>query len=149
MDASASAVKLISEFEGFSSKPYKDIRGIATIGYGFTHYLDGRSVTMSDLPISRQDADVLISQLASGIAGRISKLVTVPITQNQLDALMSFAYNLGVGSLSGSTLLKLLNTGNYHGAAAEFVKWCRAGGGNVVPGLLRRREAEQALFLKA
>lgn len=148
MEASANAVKLISEFEGFSSQPYKDIRGIATIGYGFTHYLDGRAVTMSDPAISRQDADTLLGQLASGIAARVCKLATVPISQNQLDALVSFAYNLGVGSLSGSTLLKLLNAGDYQGAAAQFVKWCRAGGGNVVPGLLRRRQAEQALFLQ-
>jgi lysozyme len=77
----------------------------------------------------------------------VCRLVTMPITQHQLDALVSFAYNLGVGSLSGSTLLKQLNAGDYAAAAEQFLVWSHAGG-VVVAGLLRHRQAEQALFLK-
>lgn len=148
MEASSNAVRLISEFEGFSASPYLDIRRIPTIGYGFTHYLDDTAVTMQDPPISKSDADVLLGKLASGFAARVMRLITVPVTQNQLDALVSFAYNLGVGSLSGSTLLKLLNAGDYAAASKHFLAWSHAGG-VVIAGLLRRRQAEQALFLKA
>jgi lysozyme len=71
--------------------------------------------------------------------------VEVPLTQGEFDALVDFAFNLGCGSLNGSTLLRLLNAGDFHGAAAEFEKWDHAGG-KVVAGLLRRRQAERTEF---
>jgi lysozyme len=73
--------------------------------------------------------------------------VHVPLTQNQFDALVSFVFNLGVGNFRTSTLLKKLNAGDNDGAAQEFGRWIHAGG-KALPGLVRRREAERALFLK-
>ncbi|PRP70248.1 muraminidase, partial [Chromobacterium amazonense] len=75
----------------------------------------------------------------------VSRLVKVQLRQNQFDALVSFSYNLGLGSLQNSTLLRLLNQGDYAGAAGQFILWDKAGG-KVLPGLQRRRAAEQALF---
>ncbi|PRP71817.1 lysozyme [Chromobacterium amazonense] len=75
----------------------------------------------------------------------VSRLVKVQLRQNQFDALVSFSYNLGLGSLQSSTLLRLLNAGDYAGAAGQFILWDKAGG-KAVPGLLARRQAEQALF---
>jgi lysozyme len=146
MQASKDALSLIREFEGFRASPYADIGGKPTIGYGFTHYADGRTVTMNDAAISRQAADALLPVLANGVAAAVLKIVTVPLTQGQLDALVSFAYNLGVHALAESTLLKLLNARHYESAALEFVKWDHEGKVEV-DGLLRRRKAEQHLFL--
>jgi lysozyme len=78
----------------------------------------------------------------------VQKLVTVPVNKNQLEALTSFAYNLGIGALKGSTLLKFLNDGNYQAAANQFLRWDKANG-KVLAGLARRRAAERNLFLKA
>ena len=77
---------------------------------------------------------------------RAPQAVQVPLTQGQYDALVSFAYNLGLAALKSSTLLRLLNARNYAGAAAQFPRWNRAGG-KVLPGLTRRREAERVMFL--
>ncbi len=76
------------------------------------------------------------------------RLVTVDLDQDQFDALVSFTFNLGAGNLQSSTLLKLLNQGEYTQAADQFLRWNKAGG-RVLPGLTRRREAERALFLQA
>lgn len=146
MNAQKDTLSLITEFEGFSAKPYRDIKGIPTIGYGFTRYADGRTVTMNDAAISRESADAFLTVLANGVAAAVLKIVTAPLLQCQLDALISFAYNLGVHALAGSNLLKLLNARDYEGAAQEFVKWDHAGSA-VVPGFFRRREAEKRLFL--
>ncbi|EDH9820259.1 TPA_asm: lysozyme, partial [Salmonella enterica subsp. enterica serovar Typhimurium] len=81
-----------------------------------------------------------------GYENDVSRLVKVKLTQGQFDALVSFAYNLGARTLSSSTLLRKLNSGDYAGAADEFLRWNKAGG-KVLNGLTRRREAERALFL--
>ena len=77
----------------------------------------------------------------------VNESVTVPLTQNQFDALVSLTYNIGSGAFNNSTLLKKLNKGDYQGAADQFLVWNKAGG-KVMKGLVRRREAERALFLK-
>ena len=146
MKTSDMGLSLIQQFEGFSAKPYKCPAGVPTIGYGATYYPDGRRVTMQDKPVSEADAtDMLRSMLASYEAG-VSRYVQVPLTQGQFDALVSFAYNLGLSALKSSTLLRLLNLRDYAGAAAQFLRWNRAGG-KVLPGLTRRREAERKLFV--
>ena len=146
MKTSDKGLSLIQQFEGFSAKPYKCPAGVPTIGYGATYYPDGRRVTMQDKPVSEADAtDMLRSMLASYEAG-VSRYVQVPLTQGQFDALVSFAYNLGLSALKSSTLLRLLNLRDYAGAAAQFLRWNRAGG-KVLPGLTRRREAERKLFV--
>ena len=146
MKTSDMGLSLIKSFEGFSSKPYLCPAGVPTIGYGATYYPDGRRVTMQDRPVSEADAtDMLRSMLASYEAG-VSRYVLVPVTQGQFDALVSFAYNVGLSALKDSTLLRLVNARDYAGAAAQFARWNRAGG-KVLPGLTRRREAERKLFV--
>jgi lysozyme len=100
------------------------------------------------LMISQAQADqLLLDDLADAIAG-VNRAVTVEICQCQFDALVDFCFNAGCGSLLGSTLLKKLNKGDVAGAAAQFSLWVHAGG-KVVPGLVRRRKEEAALFLSA
>lgn len=134
-------LSLIRQFEGLRLAAYQDMVGVWTIGYGHT----GPDVTPG-LAITQQRAEqLLINDLVQFECG-VNDLVTVQINQNQFDALVSFAYNLGVGALQKSTLLRLLNAGSYKPAADEFPRWNRAGG-NVVAGLTRRRYAERQLFL--
>ena len=134
---------LIRKFEGLRLKPYRCPAGVPTIGYGHT----GPDVKPG-LVITQQQADqLLVNDLAKFERG-VNALVTVKIKQNQFDALVSFSYNLGLGSLQQSTLLRLLNAGNFQAAADQFLRWNRAGG-HVVAGLSRRRAAERDMFLSA
>jgi lysozyme len=80
-------------------------------------------------------------------AENVNQLATVPLTQNQFDALCDFVFNVGAGNFEESTLLRKLNDGDYGGAASEFDRWVHSGQ-TVLPGLVRRRAAEKALFLK-
>lgn len=147
MKVSNKGLDLIKEFEGFSSTPYLCPAGIATIGYGSTYYEDGTLVTMEDEPITEERATELLQYTTDKIFGSfVNKVVKIEINQNQFDALVSFAYNLGNQSLKESTLLRHLNDGNYEDAANQFTRWVRAGG-KTLAGLVRRRNAERELFL--
>ncbi len=137
---------LIKEFEGYRSTPYRDPAGIWTIGYGSTYDKEGRRLTGEHSPVSRDEATVLL-KIGVGSAERsVSRLITAPLNENQFSALVSFTYNVGGGSLQRSTMRMLLNRLEYDNAADEFSKW-RKVGGRVLPGLVRRRAAEQAFFL--
>lgn len=115
--------------------------GVPTIGYGRTTGVRlGQKITQAQ-------ADAWLVQEYDTFEAQVRALVKVPLTANQLGALTSFAYNLGVGALRSSTLLKKLNAGDYQGAGAEFAKWVKAGG-KTLTGLVRRRAAEAALFAK-
>jgi lysozyme len=132
---------MIASFEGLRLTAYQDIVGVWTIGYGHT----GPDVKPG-LAITRQQADqLLVNDLARFERG-VNALVTVRLNQNQFDALVSFSYNLGLSSLQGSTLLRLLNAGNFQAAADQFPRWNRAGGKEVA-GLTRRRAEERKLFM--
>lgn len=143
---SENGFNLIKEFEGFSSTPYLCSAGVPTIGFGNTCYTNGQKVKLSDPPLSRDEANHLISNVVKNFEKNVSEVVKVPLTQNQFDALVSLAYNIGNHAFNQSTLLKLLNQGNYTDAANQFPKWCHASG-KVIQGLRRRRQAEKALFL--
>ena len=144
---SKNGLNLIKKFEGFSSKPYLCPANVPTIGYGNTFYEDGTKVTLQDNPITEERASELLEFIANKNFGRfVNVTVKVPINQNQFDALVSFAYNLGNGSLQQSTLLKKINDSDYIGASEEFLKWNKSGG-KVLSGLTKRRSAEQELFL--
>lgn len=147
MNISENGLNLIKQFEGLSLKPYADAVGVPTIGYGNTYYENGGKVRLSDPSISEERATELLRHAVSHYEKAVKASVTVPLSQNQFDALVSFTYNLGAGNLQRSTLLRLLNQGNYQAAATQFVRWNRAGG-RVLRGLTRRREAERDLFLK-
>ncbi|WP_047238415.1 lysozyme [Chromobacterium subtsugae] len=141
MKTNAAGISLIKQFEGVRLAAYQDMEGVWTIGYGHT----GPDVKKG-MAITQQQADQLLAEDLQTFETGVGKAVTVPLNENQFSALVSFSYNLGLGNLRSSTLLRLLNKGDYAGAAAQFPRWDRAGG-QVVPGLLRRRQAEQALFL--
>lgn len=155
MKLSLDGKKRILAHEGWSAKPYLDTGGVPTIGYGNTYYEDGRRVMMNDPVISKERGEQLFDIVVKKYEEGVNQLVTVPLNQNQFDALVSFAYNVGLDQdddsiaegLGDSTLLKLLNKGDYAGAANEFPKWCKDNG-KVVAGLVRRRKEEQELFLK-
>lgn len=140
MQYSKTGLALTENFEGCRLKAYQDIRGIWTVGYGHT----GPDVHVG-MVITQGQAEALLAQDIQHAAEVVNRLVTVPVTQGEFDALTDFVYNLGEGHFAGSTLLKLLNEGNYQGAAAEFDKWSYAAAIQVA-GLLRRRQAETAEF---
>lgn len=147
MKISNNGLNLIKQFEGFSSTPYLCPAGIATIGYGSTYYEDGTKVTLKDKPITEERATELLEFIANKtFSENINKVVKVPLNQNQFDALVSFAYNIGNKNFNWSTLLKKLNQSDYEGASLEFGRWNQAGG-KVLNGLVRRREKEKELFL--
>lgn len=145
MRVSENGINLIKQFEGCRLTAYQDSVGVWTIGYGWTQAIDGKPVAKG-MVITQQKADDLLKQGVVQYENGVNSLVKVQLNQNQFDALVDFAYNLGVNALKGSTLLKKLNTGDYAGAANEFTKWNKAGGKELA-GLMRRREAEKSLFL--
>lgn len=148
MKASQNCINLIKQFEGFSASPYRCPAGIPTIGYGSTRYEDDTAVKMTDSSITEtRAAQIMAATLGGEYEAAVNRYVTVPLTQNQFDALVDFCYNCGAQNLRTSTLLKLLNKGDYAGAAGQFGVWVRAEG-HVLNGLVKRREAERALFLK-
>ncbi|MCQ4169737.1 MAG: lysozyme [Hafnia sp.] len=145
MQISENGINLIKQFEGCKLTAYQDIANVWTIGYGWTQQVDGKPVT-AGMTITQQKANDLLKQGVVQYEDGVNSLVKVQLNQNQFDALVDFAYNLGVNALKGSTLLKKLNAGDYAGAANEFTKWNKAGGKELA-GLTRRREAEKSLFL--
>jgi lysozyme len=146
MKLSDKGYELIKRFEGFSDRPYKCPAGISTIGYGNTYYPNGTKVKITDKQITREYANEILAHIADEFSEDVLKLVKSKITVNQLNALTSFAYNVGVANLAKSTLLKLVNINPNDGnIAKEFLKWNKAGG-KVLNGLTNRRIAESALY---
>jgi len=134
---------LTEQFEGLQLTAYQDPVGVWTIGYGHT----GPDV-VPGLTITQEQASDLLLQDVSGAVAAVNRLVTIPLTQNQFDALVDFTFNVGQGNLASSTLLRELNAGNTAGAAAQFLVWVYAKGVEL-PGLVTRRQAEAALFQTA
>lgn len=147
MKASQSCIDLIHVFEGFRPAPYKCPAGVPTIGYGSTRYADGTHVNMTDPPITQAKADEIMRATLVQYEDAVNRYVTVAISQNEFDALVDFAYNAGAKNLLKSTLLRKLNEGDHDGAEQEFDRWVYCDG-KVLPGLVRRRFAEKALFGK-
>lgn len=134
-------INLIKNFESLALQSYLCPAGKLSIGYGHTEGVaPGEQITP-------QQADELLRQDLSRSERFINRLVTVPLNQNQFDALISFCFNVGSGNLQNSTLLRLLNEGKYNAAAEQFLAWNRMRG-QVLEGLTRRREAERNLFLQ-
>lgn len=144
-------LQLIMDFEGLPKKnpldAYWDAYGkVWTIGYGATHYLDGSPVKQGDKLKSKEEAVELLKMMVKQYEDDVYKVVQCPINFYQHDALTSFAYNCGVGSLKRSTLLKKVNKDSTDPTIRnEFMKWNKAGG-QVLPGLTRRRTAEADLY---
>lgn len=139
MKISDSGIALIKHFEGCKLKAYLCPAGVWTIGYGHT---DGVKAGMA---WTQQQADDALARDLQSFESAVSACVTVPITQSQFDALVSFAFNCGAGALRKSTLLRLLNAGDYSGAEKQFGRWISKGTA-AEKGLRRRRKAEALLF---
>jgi len=146
----AEGLALVKEFEGLHQRipgvpgqvrAYIDPVGIPTIGYGHTE-----GVTLG-MVITFEEAEELLRKDLREFEGKVSSLAQVPLTENQFSALVSFAFNAGAEALRNSTLLRRLNAGRYEEAADQFLRWVM-GGGQRLPGLVRRRQAERRLFLQ-
>jgi len=146
MTLSERGLNLIKEFEEFRGMPYRDAAGIPTIGYGATYYPDGQVVRMTDPAITEPEGSRMLVLMVARYADGISRYVQVPLMQEQFDALVSWAYNVGLEAARTSTLMRVLNAGDYAAAAAQFERWNRSGG-QVLGGLTRRRRRERDLFL--
>lgn len=144
MKTSPAGIALIKQFEGLRAKPYLCSAQVATIGYGSTFYADGSKVRLTDPAISTDQAEELLALTLGQYEECVNEL-SDNLTQNQFDALVCFAYNLGCGALRGSTLAKLVRGNQMQTAAHAFDAWNKAGG-KVLPGLVRRRAAERKLF---
>jgi len=137
--------ELIKSYEGLRLKSYKCSAGKDSIGFGSTFYEDGRPVKPGDT-ITLERANKLFDFIISKFTNKVKGLVKSEINENQLSALVSFAYNCGIANLMNSTLLKKVNANpNDPTIADEFKKWTKAGG-KVLQGLVKRREAEAKLY---
>jgi lysozyme len=144
--SSSKGIELIKSFEGFYAKPYMCPANVATIGYGTIRYPNGKKVTLSDVPITKETATSYLMDNLTTYEKSVDAFCRDDINQNQFDALVSFCYNVGSTALKSSTLLKKVNANpNDPEIKFEFLKWNR-GGGRVLKGLTRRREAEVQLY---
>ena len=139
MKTSQYGIDLIKHFEGCELKAYKCPAGVWTIGYGHT-----KGVQEGD-EWSESHANRMLEVELEEYEGYVDKYVTAPLGQNQFDALVSWTYNLGGGNLSASTMLKVLNAGEYDEVPNQMLRWNKAGG-KVLEGLTRRRQAEADMF---
>jgi lysozyme len=145
MKLNDAGIDLMHQFEGCKLTAYLCPANKWTIGFGNTFYEDGRSVKQGDV-ISQERADKLFSMIAEDFAIRVRSLLKVTLNENQFSALVSFAYNAGIGNLKASTLLKKVNVNpNDPTINDEFMKWISKGT-SFERGLRRRREAESKLY---
>jgi len=133
---------LLKKFEGCKLKAYRCPAGVCTIGYGHTSAA-GAPQVVDGMIITQADADEILKRDIVKYEIAVMDLVKVKLTQNQFDVLVDFAYNAGVGNLKSSTMLKKVNAGDLDAVPAELMKWTK-GGGKVLPGLVRRRQAAGA-----
>lgn len=139
MNYSKDGLALTESFEGCRLVAYQDSGGIWTIGYGHT-----KDVHVG-MTCSQPQAEQWLLADVSDATTAVNRLVHIALSQEEFDALVDFVFNVGIGNFAGSTLLKLLNAHDLQGAIDEFDKWDRAAGVEVA-GLLRRRQAERAMF---
>jgi len=134
-------ISLIKKHEGLRLEAYLPTpNDVWTIGYGHTH------TTKQGQKITEAQADALLRKDITWAEKAVNNLVVVPLTQNQFDALVSFVFNVGEGAFGTSTLLRLLNSKDYEGAANQFLRWNKQKG-KILNGLTKRREEERNLFL--
>ena len=139
MKIGAAGIALIKQFEGCRLQAYQDSVGVWTIGYGSTTDVAPGQI------ITQAQAEQRLLEDVKHAEACVNGAVTVPLTQNEFDACVSFVFNLGCGNFRKSTLLRKLLDSDYDGASLEFRRWDKAGG-QVLAGLTRRRAAEERLF---
>lgn len=145
MIPSPQCIDFIKTLEGFKSEPYGDVGGRATIGYGTTRYPNGQRVTLADLAINQVQATEYLQWDVDIINNTFTKLIKVELLQCQLDALVSFVYNIGIGAFSESTILKTINNNpnDYINIQAQFMRWVYV---KKIIKLINRRKAEYKLY---
>ena len=139
METSNEGISLIQKFEGCELEAYQCSAGVWTIGYGHTKDV------VEGMTITKEQAEQMLVDELHEYENYINEYVTVALSQNQFDALVSWVYNLGPANLKASTMLKVLNAKEYEDVPAQMKRWNKAGG-KVLEGLIRRREAEACLF---
>ena len=147
MKLTEKGINLIKEFEGLRLTAYRDSVGVWTIGYGNTFYEDGSTVKQGD-KITQDRADRLFRSIVNKFADQVRTALTNPdrISDAQFSAMVSLAYNIGIGAFKGSTLLRKVNANPCDPTIPdEFLRWNKAGG-KVLAGLTRRRKAEADLY---
>ncbi|KVD63259.1 lysozyme [Burkholderia ubonensis] len=154
LTTSQAGITFIKTEEGFRSQVYLDVCGVPTTGYGhaFLHMTFAQAQAQYPNGISEPAACTLLAQDLVPFENNVNGVVQVPLSQNQFDACVSFCYNAGNGAFNGSTLLRLLNSGDYQGAADQFLVWDKGhvnGQLVTIQGLLNRRTAERNIFLNA
>ena len=142
----AKGLNLIKKYEGFKASPYRCPAGIPTIGYGATYYPDGTKVKLTDKPITTREADTMLLNMLKHYEQGVDSFTTDKVNQNQFDALVSIAYNIGLQALKGSSLIRKINLDpNDKTIKNEFMRWTKANG-KVLDGLLARRKEEAELY---
>lgn len=146
MKVSAKCMAMIKHHEGVRLRPYKCPAGLWTVGVG--HLIgDGKSLPDSwNRSFTQEEVDAILAADLVRFERGVLRLCPTALTQGQFDALVSFSFNVGLGALQRSTLRMKTNRGDKTGAAKEFMKWTK-GGGKVLPGLVKRRKDEAALYL--
>jgi len=148
-ELSRAGARFIAQFEGFRARLYNDPAGHCTIGYGHLVHrgrCNGTEPAEFRRGITEQRALGLLWSDARAAASELARSVRQPLVQHQFDALVSFVFNVGAGAFRGSTLLRELNAGHYDAVPAQLNRWVYGGGGQPLPGLVRRRRAEGVLF---
>jgi len=139
MKISIEGIALIKKFEGCRLESYKCAAGVPTIGYGSTKLVE------MGMTITQEGAEELLLKDIAEFEEFVLEASEMPLSQHQFDALVSWTFNLGPSNLRASTMLKVLNKGEYEDVPAQIKRWNKAGG-KVLDGLIRRREAEALLF---
>ena len=139
MKISENGLELIKKFEGCETTAYQDSVGVWTIGFGHTKGVE------EGQPCSIEDAESMLADEMDEYEGYINNMVKVELQQHEFDALVAWVYNLGPTNLGESTMLKVLNGGQFDRVPDEMNRWTRAGG-EILEGLVRRRQAESLMF---
>ena len=141
MRCNEAGLSLIKEFEGLRLTPYLCPAGVQTVGYG--HAIKPGEQFYK---LTVEQAEDLLKRDVGDVERNLNRMLNVVVTDNQYAALVSFCFNLGTGAFRNSTMRALINRKDYSSASREFGKWV-FGGGKALPGLVRRRAAEEALFV--
>ena len=141
------AAALCRQFEGYRAKPYLCPAGVATIGYGSTYYADKRKFTLEDQPMEEGAARALlmVELEHTYLPGVLRNCPVLATNERRCNAIVDYAYNLGVGRLQTSTLKRKINAQDWDGVQEQLMLWTK-GGGKVLPGLVARRKAECLLI---
>ncbi len=145
MKVTDEGLRLIMRFEGFRAHAYRDPVGIWTIGYGHTS-MAGPPRVHRGMVVTRAEAAAILRRDVDMFAGGVRRLVRVELTDSQFSALVSFAYNVGLGALARSSVLKAVNARQFDAVPRRLALWVKAGGRRL-PGLVKRRAAEAAMFV--